>query len=163
MAQRPRATPTDSAESAPVGGPGCEYRTGILYNVGQNTPAGELILVIARLGDGETSSALSWRRLINVRTFWTVFLTKGYGRRSPEGIILAEGERVKGPGRLEFYVGGKRADVMLLAPNADATLDACYPPDDYDLSSGVYDRCLVKGQEIFYPCRDRSQRRRRGR
>jgi hypothetical protein len=114
LAQKPRATPTASAERAPVGGPGCEYRTGILYNVGQNTPAGEPIFVIARLGDGEASSALSRRRLINVSTFWTEFLTKGYGRRSMDGVrtMLWAGDVEAAQGELARAVEAHRQMIL---------------------------------------------------
>ena len=56
-------------------------------------------IVIARLGDGERAQRLNQRRL---RAVMSYFRNKGESR-----VILASGERVKGLGRIELYVGGK--------------------------------------------------------
>lgn len=79
----------------------CAHRSTIVDVVHQKTPADELILVIARPGDGDSRPRLNRRRLHNVRAYWTQFLDIGY-RREPETVVLAEGERIKGYGQLEF-------------------------------------------------------------
>jgi hypothetical protein len=138
----------------------CAYRTAILDVIHQKTPADESIMVIARLGDGETRPNLSWRRLHNVRVYWTEYLYEEH-RRKPETVILAEGEKVKGLGHLEFYVGGRLVGVMKVARNADLDVLPCHP-DDFDEveRTGVFDPCQMMSARNFYPCRDGNGRRR---
>lgn len=138
----------------------CADRQATIHVISQKTPPDEPIIVIARLGDAETRSSLNQRRLHNVRVFWTEFLEEP-GRRKPDTIILAEGERVKGYGHLEFYVGDKLVGVVKVARNADLTLGSCYPPDDSYIRNGTFDRCRLKSDRNFYPCRDRYVRRKR--
>src|SRR3712207_3269096 len=54
----------------------------------QGAASDQLIIVIARLGDGDVRPKLNQRRLHNVRAYWTEFL-KGESERKPETIILA--------------------------------------------------------------------------
>ena len=139
----------------------CAARTAALDGIVQKTPADELIIVIAHLGDGDVRPNLNRRRLHNVRAYWTQYLYEGREgyRRNPKTIILAEGEKVKGFGQLEFYVGGKLVWVLKVARNADVDFGDCYPPDDSFIRHRVYDPCWVKSHQIFYPCRDRNIRR----
>jgi hypothetical protein len=159
--QTPPLTPvklSDFADSKPAH---CAERTAVLDGIAQKTPADELIIVVARLGDGDGRPRLNWRRLHNVRAYWTEYLYEGREghKRQPETIILAEGERVKGYGQLEFYVGGKLVWVLKVARNADVEFGDCYPPDDSFIRNKIYDRCWVKSHQIFYPCRDKNVRR----
>src|SRR2546423_9088201 len=63
---------------------------------------GEVVIAIARLGKGEISRELNRRRLFSVQAY----LTKRTAL--PEkNIVVAEGERAEGYGRVELYVGGK--------------------------------------------------------
>jgi hypothetical protein len=140
----------------------CESRGAELDGLTQSTPAGELIIVIARLGGGETNPDLNWRRLHNVRVYWTEFLG-GVGRRRPETIVLAAGARTTGYGRLEFYVGGGLVHVMKVARGADISIGECYPPDDSYIKNGVFNRCEVSSNRNFYPCREKNARQRRKR
>ena len=72
----------------------------------------QTIIIIARLGNGETS-----RRLVNVRLRQ---VADYLNRRVPrERIITAEGERVSGFGQLEFYVGGKLHSIFKVNRNRD--------------------------------------------
>jgi hypothetical protein len=153
-AQQPPLEPVKLSDFADAKPGRCEYRTAVLDGIHQKTPADETIMVIARLGDGEARPNLSRRRLHNVRVYWTEYHNEGH-RRQPETIILAEGERVKGLGHLEFYVGGKLVEVMKVARNADLSIGSCYPPDDSYIRNGVFNRCWVKSDRNFYPCRDR--------
>jgi hypothetical protein len=133
---------------------GCESRTAALDGITQKTPPDELIFVIARLGKGENRPRLAWRRLQNVRAYWTQFLIPE-GRRKTETIILAEGTRVEGAGRLEFYVSGKLVWVLNAPHNADIDFGDCIAPDDRYIRKGVYDPCWLQSHRIFFPCRDR--------
>ncbi|MBA2339622.1 MAG: hypothetical protein H0V88_04455 [Pyrinomonadaceae bacterium] len=149
----------DFAEAKPTN---CSHRTAALDGITQKTPADELIIVIARLGDSESRMNLSQRRLDNVLTYWVKYLPEVY-RRKPETIVLAEGEKVKGFGQLEFYVGGKLVWVMKIERNVDLYVGECYPPDDNYIRNGVFDPCEVPENKIFYPCCDRYVRRKRRR
>jgi hypothetical protein len=130
---------------------GCEYNTSVLDGLAQSTSLDELIIVIAHLGRNETKSTLNHRRLDNVRVFLTEYLTNPKVRRKQQTIILAEGERANGLGRVEFYVDGKLVDTLRMRTNADLSLGNCgwEPPQD---------PCppLMKN---FYPCRDKRVRR----
>lgn len=146
---------SDFADAKPAQ---CQFRTPMLDYINQDALADRLIIVVARLGDGDIRPNLNWRRLHNVRAYWTEYLPKEQ-RRKPETIILAEGERIKGYGHLEFYLGGNLIHVMKIARNSDVDFGNCYPPDDSYIRNRVYDPCRVKSHRIFYPCRDRYTRR----
>src|SRR5918998_1576813 len=60
-----------------------------------------LVIAVARLGNGETSRELNRRRLYNLRVRWRVFGLPA------NRLIVAEGERVNGYGRVELYISGK--------------------------------------------------------
>ncbi len=77
------------------------------------------LIVIARLGDGERSRKLNLDRIKTVRGFMK-------GRRGKS--IVAEGERTKGYGRLELYVGGKQAFVLPLRRNGNVDFWSCMFP-----------------------------------
>ena len=76
------------------------------------------VIVIARLGNGETSRRLVLRRLHNVAEY----LRRSLG---PDRLIVAEGERVRDVGRVEFYQGGKLVWVCLIARGKDMYVDCC--------------------------------------
>jgi hypothetical protein len=139
----------------------CESRTAAMDGITQKTPPNKQLIVIARLGAGETKRNLNWRRLENVRAYWTQAIAPE-ARRRPETIILAEGERVRGLGRLEFYVAGNLVWVINVPRNADLDFGDCVAPDDTYIRHRVYDPCWVKGHRIFYPCRDRYSQSKRG-
>ena len=138
----------------------CSSRTAALDGITQDAGPDGLIIVIARPGDGDTRPDLSRRRLHNVRAYWSEFTT-AERRRRPETVVLAEGERVGGYGQLEFYVGGKLIWVDKVARNADLRVGECYPADDSYIRNGVFDICKVRGNRLFYPCRDLPAPRRR--
>ncbi len=102
---------------------------------------GRKTIVIARLGNGERSRELNRRRLFNVQTFLSRYKTIG-----AENIIAAEGEKVRGYGRVEIYVGGKLLETLTVLKNEDLMVDCC------------------EGDTDFYPGKDRlrpSNRKRR--
>lgn len=129
---------------------GCEYNTAILDSLAQKTRLDELIIVIARLGSNEMKPNLNNRRLHNVRTYLTEFLTNPSVRRKPETIVLARGERVQDFGRIEFYVNGKLVDTLKIRTNADFSIANCgrEPPES---------PCPLSMRN-FYPCKDRYSR-----
>jgi hypothetical protein len=80
-----------------------------------------VVIAIARLGDGETSRELNRRRLYNLRVHWDDY-------KLPLGtLVTAEGERVKGLGRIELYVAGKLFDMLVPKPGKDLCVDCCDP------------------------------------
>lgn len=101
----------------------CEFNSHILDNVHHLGGEKGLIIVIARLGDGESRRALNRRRLQNVRAY----LTESGWKRDPQTIILAEGERVKGYGRIEFYIHGRLFSVLGVNRNRDFAVGSCHP------------------------------------
>jgi hypothetical protein len=79
-----------------------------------------LIILIARLGDGETSRVFNRRRLHNLSTYLN------YIREIPnKRIITAEGERVRGSGPVEVYVNGKLMIVFTVGRNQDLAGGEC--------------------------------------
>lgn len=99
----------------------CEFNSHVLDNVHHLGDEKGLIIVIARLGDGESNRALNRRRLHNIRSY----LTESGWKRDPQTIILAEGERVKGYGRLEFYIKGNLFTVLGVRRNRDFAAGSC--------------------------------------
>ena len=71
-----------------------------------------VLILIARLSSGEKSRTLNRRRLLNVREG----LQGTLGIIEP--IVIAEGERVNGFGRVEVYSGGKFAGALLARKNS---------------------------------------------
>ena len=99
----------------------CGYNSHILDTVHHLGGEKHLIIVIARLGDGEKNRALNRRRLHSVRAY----LTESGWKRDPQTIILAEGERVKGYGRIEFYIYGGLYTVLGVHRNRDFAAGGC--------------------------------------
>ena len=164
-AARQTSSTAARGEAWELGPAQCQFITAPLDVLAQETPPEETITVVARLGSVETRPGLNRRRLHNVRVYWTEYQTAV--RRKPETIILNEGERVEGDGRLEFYVGGKLKGVLKVRRDADLHVGTCYPPDDSYIRNRVYDTCWVKEDRNFYPCLDRhaprkTRRRARG-
>jgi hypothetical protein len=93
----------------------------------QQTKQNGVLIVIARSGSGEDSRELMRRRIYNVRQYF-----KERGRRlAPEKVVIAEGERVKGNGRLEYYLGGKLLQQLLFPRNHFICHSCCGPDEGY--------------------------------
>lgn len=75
----------------------------------QQNPDSYLIL-IARLGDREYSSKLNRTRLKPFATYLNRF--------NGLNLVMAEGTKVKGNGRVELYVGGRLTKVWLVKTNS---------------------------------------------
>jgi hypothetical protein len=93
---------------------------------------GRKTILIARLGNGESSRELNRRRLSNVQIFLSRYKTIG-----AENIVVAEAEKVRGYGRVEIYVGGKLLETLTILKNEDLVVDCC------------------EGDTDFYPGKDR--------
>jgi hypothetical protein len=80
----------------------------------------ERVFVIARLGRGETARSLSLNRLKAARSY--LVETRGIDK---ERVIFAEGERVAGEGRLEFYLGSRLMIISLAPRGKNVRLTCC--------------------------------------
>jgi hypothetical protein len=126
---------------------GCEYNTAILDGLAQKTKPNELIIVIAHLGPKDTKPNLNNRRLHNVRSYLTEFLTDSTIRRQPKTVILAQGEQAQDFGSIEFYVNGRLVDTLRLRSNADLSVANCgWEPTE--------NPCPTSMRNLF-PCKDR--------
>lgn len=103
----------------------CEDNVSLLSNAHHLASTDGTIIAIARLGDRETSRELSRRRLHNVR----VYLTEFGWHRQPGTVITAEGERIKGYGRIELYIKGGLFAVLEVRRNQDLLVGSCEPDD----------------------------------
>jgi hypothetical protein len=136
--------PSSQVETKPTN---CEFNISVLTGAHRMAGDAGLVIMIGRLGKGETKRDLNRRRLHNARTYLTEF-----GQRSPQTIVTAEGERVDGHGRVELYVGGKLFHVLMTNPNDDLAVGDCSFEGD--------DPCTYKREKKLYPCLDRNPRRR---
>ena len=85
-----------------------------------------VLILIARRGDRENTPSLDERRLHNVR----VGLTDNLGT-DPEQVVTTTGERVRGYGRVEFYLRGNLMGVLLAERGKDLCVDCCDIDDRY--------------------------------
>lgn len=138
-----------SATNAQVKPAGCATNNGVLDVLAHQTRPDQLIIIIARLGTGERDRGLNRRRLHNVKTYLTEYVTGEGGRRGADMLILAEGERVKGYGRVEFYVGGVLTTYILVGRGSDLIIGTCYPEPGENV-------CALPTDRNFYPCLDRA-------
>ena len=76
-----------------------------------------VVIVVARLGKGEVARIHNRNRLSAAKQYLLQ-----YGL-PVQRIVLAEGERAKGLGRVEFYVSGKLQDVLLINRNRGLCID----------------------------------------
>ena len=72
------------------------------------------IIMVARLGDGESSRRIIRRRLSALRDYFV-----NTRRIAESSVVTAEGERVRGLGQVEVYVGGKLLVVFRMRRNRD--------------------------------------------
>ena len=99
----------------------CEVNSAYLDSLAQDfRSGGERIFVVSRLGDGEASRALNRSRLEYARVYLVLNRELNSGR-----VVFAEGERVKGEGRLELYLGSKLYLVSLAKRNKMACFFCC--------------------------------------
>lgn len=101
---------------------------------------GEVAIIIARLGNEEKTLKLNHRRLYNVREALNNML--GIPR---EKVIIAEGEPVKGFGRIEFYLGGVMVGALLVEKNIDICVSCCGPDDRFYPDKKEFNRKYKRG------------------
>lgn len=112
------------------------YQDNVINEALEKTKGGGVLIVIARLGDGENSRELIRRRIFNVHEF---FKERG-SRLAPEKVIVAEGDRVKGYGRLEYYLGGELYEQLLFPQNGYICHSCCGPDKGYYPEKENYER-----------------------
>ena len=98
----------------------------------------DFLVLVARLGKGETNRRFNQRRLHNIRE--RIISASGI---NPKKFVFAEGEKVSGLGRVEVYAGGKLIEVFPVPRNRDVCVECCGPDDR------------------FYPDRDELERKQR--
>ena len=118
---------TESTETNVEIGNTCESNIARLDRIHSEAGESGLMIAIARLGNGEQSRQLNQRRLHNLR----LYLEKVRGR-APRTIITAEGDRARGRGRIEIYVGGKLVDVMGVGRSEDLYAGSCDETGELD-------------------------------
>ena len=108
-------------------GRNCEANAAVIDNVANLTlQTDSRLFVISRLGTGESRKRLGHRRLHNVRARIEPVRYRPF---DPARLITAEGDRVNGPGRVEFYLGSKLVIVATFRRNADFCVACCEWPD----------------------------------
>lgn len=91
----------------------------------------ERLFVIAHLGTSETDAGLNLDRLCEARNYilsrfpTTRELVSSAENRESLPTVFAEGERVEGEGRLEFYLGSKLHLTRFIRRNRSANLNCC--------------------------------------
>jgi hypothetical protein len=122
---------------------GLQYQEDIISAAVEQIKRGGVLVVVARLGDGEGSRELNRRRLYNVREY-----LEGRGGLAADKIVVAEGERVRGYGRLEYYLGGKLFEQLLFRRNGYVCHSCCGPDESYYPYKEVYDRRQRQRQRL---------------
>jgi hypothetical protein len=117
--QQPQPSlPDAEVEIVPATARGCQRNTINVANLRALVETTkERAFVIAHLGTGETNPRLNQRRLNDVKT--------QFGVGDSPKITFAEGARVQGPGRIDFYLGSEPMSVSLLARNGDFCATCC--------------------------------------
>jgi hypothetical protein len=86
----------------------------------RSTIGDERLFVIARSGTGETKSRITRNRLAYAK--WFMLVRTGFNRQTS---VFAEGEPIKGEGRIEFYIGSRLHLVILAPRNKIPNLTCC--------------------------------------
>ncbi|HEY6120153.1 MAG TPA: hypothetical protein VIV66_09355 [Pyrinomonadaceae bacterium] len=103
----------------------CENHIAVLEAANHDAGKDGLIILIGRLGSGDNKPDLNRHRLHSARAYLTDYLSA----RSTNTIVIAEGEKVEGYGRIEIYVGGKLYYVFAIKANGDLAVGSCEPAD----------------------------------
>ncbi len=118
----------------------CEENSAILDSLGNDlTENNERLFIIARLGKGENSRELNRRRLYNVR-----YVLKDRWKIDASRFVVAAGEKVSSEGRIEFYIGSKLTQILLVKKSRDICV-ACCGDDDRFYGLGKRDKPKNKG------------------
>jgi hypothetical protein len=115
--------------SAPIAPTNCAYNSMIVDSVRSkllsSDSKNDYLIAIARLGNGERTSELNRRRLYTVRQY---LIARGV---PSDRLIVAEGERIKGYGRVELYSRGELVENLVGERCADLPVQNC-EEDFYD-------------------------------
>ena len=111
---RKASEPHILGESGGIDGANCETTKAYMDDALIEAGGEKSIIIIARRGDGERPNDVIQRRLYNLSGYLAE--TRGV---SKERVITAEGERVRGLGRVEVYVGGKLSVIFKMRRNRD--------------------------------------------
>ena len=103
----------------------CESHIAVLEAANHDAGKDGLIILIGRLGTGDNKPDLNRHRLHSARAYLTDYISA----RSTNTVIIADGEKVEGYGRIEVYVGGKLYYVFAIKANADFAVGSCEPAD----------------------------------
>lgn len=106
-----------------------------------------VLIIIARLGNGEKSREINRRRLDNV----SEYMKNAYGVE-PKKIIIAQGEKTNGFGRIEFYLAGQMVGALLVNRNRDFFVNC------YDYGEEYY----PQKDEVDRKNKDKNRNKRRG-
>ncbi len=103
----------------------CEMNAAYLDHLGNRltemTTDGRVLIIVSRPGRGENSGAILDRRLHNAVQYYV-----DHAVIPRQKIVVAKGTRVQdGYGRLEFYLEGRLAGVLLMAKGRDLCVDCC--------------------------------------
>lgn len=98
---------------------GNSARLDVIRNKSIAAGKNKITIAIARLGTGEQSRELNRRRLYTVRAYLTAM-----GLPSQK-LVVAEGEPVKGYGRIEVYINGELFDVLAAERCKDLPVGMC--------------------------------------
>ena len=98
----------------------CETNVIKLDNINSQMSNEKLVIVVARLGSEEHNTEINLRRLHNFR----LYLVEHWNR-SPEKIILTQGERTQGVGQLEIYILGVLYEKILIPQGEDILVGSC--------------------------------------
>ena len=101
----------------------CENHIAVLEGANHDAGKDGLIILIGRLGSGDNKPDLNRHRLHSARAYLTDYLSV----RSKNTIVIAEGEKVQGYGRIEIYVSGKLYYILAIKANADFSVGSCEP------------------------------------
>lgn len=102
------------------------------------------LIIIARLGNLETQKELNDRRLYNVRLKLTLLGVPS------DKIVVAEGERLRGLGRVEFYLRGELIGALPIPKGSDICVGCCDPDHRF---YPYKRRSAVKGSHATNPSR----------
>ncbi|MFM9903656.1 MAG: hypothetical protein ACKVQJ_03685 [Pyrinomonadaceae bacterium] len=121
--------------------PYCEFNVPKLEELGKIIGSTKFLIIVSHLSTAERTSLAS-RRLFNAKGFFT---TPPFSR-SPDSILIAEGEKVTGLGYVDFFVDNDLQLRIFLNKNAELVVTACVvdPPGS---------RCTSLREKKFFPCK----------
>jgi len=94
-----------------------------------------VLIVVVHSGDGERSRLLMQRRLFNVRQYF-----KNRGSRVPaDKLVVSEGEKVPGLGRIDYYLDGKLYARLLFFKGRHICHSCCGPDEAYYPDKAIFD------------------------